>query len=178
MSRRVLAQLRAVQFADGSVAHVDLVRSDEPAPQSTVFAAMVVLQDAAGSYAVSFSPRRCEWGPPGGWREEGESVVECVLREVREETGLVLDETLLSIWGEERFEPVSSSGRWPAGGGSMQLFRARLPSAAPPLAASEDDSVDPQWLAADEFRRRSGRRFWWPLIEEGPRSGGSARPRG
>ena len=35
-----------------------------------------------------------EWGLPGGWREPGESVVECVLREVREETGLELAEAL------------------------------------------------------------------------------------
>ena len=48
MSSRVLARLKDVQFADGSVAHVDLVRSDEPAPESQVFAAMVVLQDADG----------------------------------------------------------------------------------------------------------------------------------
>jgi ADP-ribose pyrophosphatase YjhB (NUDIX family) len=168
MSSRVLARLRAVQFADGSVAHVDLVRSDEPAPEGEVFAAMVVLQDAAGCHAVAYSPRRREWGPPGGWREVGESVVDCVLREVREETGLVLDESLLSVWGEERFTPVSRSGRWPAHGGSMQLFRARIASAAPPLAASEDDAVDPQWMDVAEFRRLSGQRFWWPLIEEGP----------
>jgi 8-oxo-dGTP pyrophosphatase MutT (NUDIX family) len=178
MSSRVLARLRAVEFADGSVAHVDLVRSDEPAPESQVFAAMVVLQDTDGRYAVAYSPRRREWGLPGGWREPGESVIECVLREVREETGLELAEASLSVWGEERFTPVSATGRWPSAGGAMQLYRAQIPSAAPDLVATEDDAVDPQWMSLDEFRGRSGERFWWPLIGDAPTAGSPARPRG
>ena len=178
MSRTLLAQLRDVRFADGSVAHVDLLRSDELAPDSKVFAAMVLLQDADGRYAVAYSPRRREWGMPGGWRESGESVVECVLREVLEETGLELAEESLSVWGEERFTPVSSTGRWPSAGGSMQLYRARIPSAAPDLTASEDDAVDPQWISLEEFRRLSGERFWWPLIEGVPTSASPAPPPG
>ena len=172
--RAVLARLRDVQFADGSVAHVDLVRSDQPAPEARVFAAMVVLQDADGRYAVAYSPRRREWGLPGGWREPGESVIECVLREVHEETGLELAEASLSVWGEERFTPVSSTGRWPTDGGSMQLYRAQISSAAPDLRATEDDAVDPQWMTLEEFHSRSGERFWWPLIEDAPPSGSPA----
>ena len=125
MSRTVLARLRDVAFADGSVAHVDLVRSDEPLPESEVFAALVVLQDADSRYAVMFSPLRGEWGPPGGGREPGETVVECVLREVREETGLVLSADDLAPWGHERFEP-QTPGRWPVAGGSLQVFRAQI----------------------------------------------------
>jgi 8-oxo-dGTP pyrophosphatase MutT (NUDIX family) len=177
MSSKVLASLRNVQFADGSVAHVDLVRSDDPAPDSQVFAAMVVLQDADGRFAVMFSPLRGEWGLPGGGREPGETVVECVLREVREETGLVLSADDLAPWGHERFEPLTP-GRWPAAGGSLQLYRAQIPVAAPELVALEDDSVDPQWMGVEEFRRRSGERFWWPLIEDAHSSASPARPPG
>ena len=176
--RAVLARLRDVRFADGSVAHVDLVRADEPAPESQVFAAMVVLQDADGRYAVAYSPRRREWGLPGGWREPGESVIECVLREVREETGLELAEDSLSVWGEECFSPVSATGRWPSMGGSMQLYRARVPHAVPELVATEDDALDPQWMSLTDFERLSGNRFWWPLIEGVPPSGPPARPPG
>lgn len=175
MSRTVLARLRDVPFADGSVAHVELVRSDERVPEAEVFAAMVVLQDADGRYAVVFSPRRDEWGPPGGAREPGETVVECVLREVREETGLVLTDRHLVPWGLERFEP-QSSGRWPAGGGAMQLYRARIDVAAPKLTATEDDAVDPRWVSVEEFRSLSGERFWWPLIEEVPSGPGAHGP--
>lgn len=166
--RASLVRLRDVQFADGSVAHVDLVRSEEPVPESRVFAAIVVLRDAEGRYAVAYSPRRREWGPPGGWREPGETVVECVLREVREETGLEVAEDSLTPWGEERFTPVSSTGRWPSVGGSIQLYRAEIASAAPDLRATEDDALDPQWMSLEEFRSLSGERFWWPLIEDAP----------
>jgi ADP-ribose pyrophosphatase YjhB (NUDIX family) len=177
MSSEVLARLRDVSFADGSVAHVDLVRSDELAPESQVFAAMVVLQDVDGLCAVAYSPRRREWGMPGGWREPGESVVECVLREVREETGLMLSADQLEPWGQERFQP-QTPGRWPPEGGSMQLYRARIHSAAPELAATEDDAVDPQWITLEEFRERSGERFWWPLIGQLSQSESPAQPPG
>jgi hypothetical protein len=100
-----------------------------------------------------------------------------VLREVREETGLELAGEDLVPWGQERFEP-QTPGRWPAGGGAMQLYRARVHSAAPELTATEDDAVDPQWVTVEEFRSRSGDRFWWPLIEDVPLSGSPARPPG
>ncbi len=83
----LLARLEAVEFADASVAHVELWLSDQPVEEESVFAAMVVVGDAAGRFVVVYSPRREEWGAPGGWREPGESVVECALREVAEETG-------------------------------------------------------------------------------------------
>ncbi|GAA4728165.1 hypothetical protein GCM10025782_28650 [Pedococcus ginsenosidimutans] len=158
-------RLQGVEFADGSVAHVVLTPAADPAPEAGVFAAMVVLRDARGWCAVTWSPRRGEWGPPGGWREPGESVTECVLREVAEEVGLDLDPSLLVPVGHELFEPVSSTGRWPRRGGHMQLYAATWPEVGPRLEAREDDARDPQWVTPEEFRARSGRQFWWPLVE-------------
>lgn len=158
-------RLDGVEFADGSVAHVVLTPTADLAPAPDVFAAMVVLRDTRGWCAVTWSPRRGEWGPPGGWREPGESVVECVLREVSEEVGLDLDpETLVPI-GHEQFEPVSSTGRWPRQGGFMQLYAATWPAVGEPLVAREDDARDPEWVEPAEFLARSGRQFWWPLVE-------------
>jgi hypothetical protein len=97
---------------------------------------------------------------------------------VREETGLELAEASLSLWGEERFTPVSTTGRWPSAGGSLQLYGAQITSDAPDLVATEDDAVDPQWMSLEEFRRRSGERFWWPLIGDVPTAGSPARPPG
>jgi len=159
----VLAALRDVGFADGSVAHVDLVRDAEPAVESEVFAAMVVVAADDGRYAVVYSPRRKEWSVPGGWREAGEGVGACAVREVWEETGLRLDEVGLEPVGHERFQPVSLHGRWPEDGGLMQLFRTRV-SGTGALVAALDDAVDPCWLTAGEFERRCGQRFWWPLV--------------
>jgi 8-oxo-dGTP pyrophosphatase MutT (NUDIX family) len=161
----LVARLRDVEFADGSVMHVDLHTATTPAPEASVFAALVVLTDLDGHYAVVFSPRRAEWGPPGGGREPGERVLDCVLREVREETGLLLDAGALVVLGEERFVPVSISGRWPASGGVLQLFGSRVNASSPPLVASEADATDPQWVSYMRFRELAGDRFWWPLIE-------------
>lgn len=161
-------RLNDIQFADGSVSHVVLTPTAEPAPESEVFAAMVVLRDVRGWCAVTWSPRRGEWGPPGGWREQVESVTECVVREVAEEVGLDLDPATLVPVGHEQFEPVTT-GRWPRGGGYMQLYAAAWPAVGPELVAREDDALDPQWIPPQEFRARAGRQFWWPLVEAGLR---------
>jgi 8-oxo-dGTP pyrophosphatase MutT (NUDIX family) len=159
----LIAALRDVEFADGSVAHVDLVRDAEPASESAVFAAMAVVAADDGRYAVVYSPRRQEWSVPGGWREVGETVRACAVREVWEETGLRLDGGGLEPVGFERFAPVSLHGRWPDAGGLMQLVRVQVPG-GDELVAALDDAVDPCWLTAGQFEERCGERFWWPLV--------------
>ena len=160
---RLLGRVDAVEFADASVAHVELWLSDQPVDDDSVFAAMVVVSDAAGRFIAVYSPRRQEWGSPGGWREPGESVVGCALRELAEETGVQLAPDDLRAVGFERFEPVSS-GRWPEHGGTMQLFRARIAQKGTDLHASEPDAVAPAWVSAEQFAALSGSRFWWPLV--------------
>jgi 8-oxo-dGTP pyrophosphatase MutT (NUDIX family) len=160
-----LAFVAGATFADGSVADVELCLSPEPAPEGDVFAAMVMVGDGAGRYVAVYSPRRQEWSIPGGWREDGETVPECAVREVWEETGLRLGANDLEAWGFERFTPVSLTGRWPASGGTMQLFRATCDSRATDLVAAEPDAVDPQWVTAEQFEALAGRQFWWPLVE-------------
>lgn len=160
---RLLAAVVGVTFADGSVADVELWESAELVAEAAVFAAMAVVTDSTGRYAVTYSPRRREWGVPGGWREPGESVADCVVREVREETGLRLDPAVLRPCGHEDFTP-RSHGRWPEDGGSMQLFRATVPGVGTELVAAEDDAVDPRWVSAQEFEALSSGQFWWPLV--------------
>jgi 8-oxo-dGTP pyrophosphatase MutT (NUDIX family) len=161
---RLIAAVPGVTFADGSVADVELWESAEPVPESSVFVATVVVTDAIGRYAVAYSPRRREWSIPGGWREPGETVAECALREVQEETGLRLDPEDLQVFGHEDYTPRSLHGLWPEGGGSMQVFRTRLPVVGDALVAAEPDAVDPTWMTAEEFEALSGRQFWWPLV--------------
>lgn len=161
---RLIATVTGATFADGSVADVDLWTSTEPVDEERVFVATVVVTDVTGRYAVVYSPRRREWSIPGGWREPGESVVECALREVWEETGLRLRPEDLRVFGHEDYTPRSVHGFWPDGGGSMQVFRVRLPAAGGELEAAEPDAVDPQWVSAEEFEALSSGQFWWPLV--------------
>jgi 8-oxo-dGTP pyrophosphatase MutT (NUDIX family) len=161
---RGVARLQGVTFPDGSVAHVDLVRSARWAPQQWVFAVTVVLRDGQGRVAVVYSPRREEWSVPGGGREAGESVAECAQREVLEETGLVVPGQALRPWGYERFTPVSGGGRWPVGGGVLQVLTAVVADAPEALVASQPDAADPRWVTPAEFEALGGTRFWWPLV--------------
>jgi 8-oxo-dGTP pyrophosphatase MutT (NUDIX family) len=92
-------------------------------------------------------------------------VAQCAQREVREETGLELVAEALEPWGYERFTPVSPGGRWPPGGGVMQVLTATLPAATGALVASEPDAVDPRWVTPAEFGALAEERFWWPLVE-------------
>ena len=171
---RGLARVVAARLADGSVVDVDLVRSAQPAPEAAVFAATVVVGDGQGRYAVVWSPRRQEWSVPGGRREQGESVVACAVREVAEETGLVLSAAALEPWGYERFTPVSGDGVWPAGGGLLQLYRSSVPAAAAELASSLPDAEDARWVGAVELEELCRERFWWPLVESALGSGAAS----
>jgi 8-oxo-dGTP pyrophosphatase MutT (NUDIX family) len=175
---RLVAVVPGVTFADGSIADVTLWESAEPVAEPHVFAAMVVLTDQTGRYAAVYSPRRQEWGSPGGWRERGESAVQCALRELWEETGIRLEPGALRACGHEDFIPRSLNGRWPAEGGSIQLFRAEIADVGGELVSAEPDAVDPRWVTAQEFAALSGARFWWPLIETLASSGTRAREQG
>jgi 8-oxo-dGTP pyrophosphatase MutT (NUDIX family) len=175
---RLVASIPEVVFADGSRAAVEVVLDSEPAPDTDVFAALVMIEDAEGSFALVYSPRRAEWASPGGYREPGERVRETVVREVLEETGLLLDEAALLPCGYERFRPLTP-GRWPREGGCLQVFRTRVPTVRPPLAAAEDDVVDHRWVGLEQFESLCGEAFWWPLAAALLRPpGATARGRG
>lgn len=162
-----VAVLPEVVFADGSRAAVELVLAAEPAPAGEVFAALAFVQDASGRFAVVYSPRRAEWASPGGWCEPGETPAEAVVREVLEETGLVLGTGDLEPCGYEvvRLLDPATPGRWPAGGGVLQVYRTRLDLAAPAMAASADDVVGHRWVSWAELGELCGTAFWWPLAE-------------
>jgi len=165
---RPVARVRDLATLDGSVMDVDLIASDVLWDRGRVVAAMVVLRDGPGRYAVVHTPARDSWGPPGGGVEPGEGVAEAALREVLEETGIALEATDLSPVGYERFEVrpgvTGSSGRWGVGRSYLQVFAADLPDHGDELSSSGDDVDGSRWLTVEEFTILSGHEFWWPLI--------------
>ena len=159
-----VGRVRGVSFPDGTLADVDLVVSDRPVGEP-VFAALCLTQDADDRFAVVRSVRRKAWGAPGGAREPGESVLAAVIREVREETGLVLPEDEVVPCAYERFDPVGERrGPWLPGRGYLQVYRARVPASAPPLGFSLDDVDAARWVTRGEMEALSGQEFWWPLV--------------
>ena len=160
-----VARVHGIRFADGTSADVDLIRSEREADEVRVFAAMAFVRDGVGDFAVVHSVRRGEWGAPGGWREPGESVRDNAVREVREETGLVVEPGQLVPRGYERFHHRSSGGLWVEGRDLLQVFEVRVPGVRPPLAAELDDTSDRRWATWPELHRECSDQFWWPLAD-------------
>jgi 8-oxo-dGTP pyrophosphatase MutT (NUDIX family) len=158
-----VARVRGIRFVDGTSADVDLIRSDREADEARVFAAMAFVQDEAGDFAAVHSVRRGEWGAPGGWREPGETVRENAVREVREETGLVVAPDALRPRGYERFHGRTPGGLWVEGRDLLQVFEVRVPGHRPALTAELDDTSDRRWMTWAELEGECSTQFWWPL---------------
>jgi len=160
-----IARVTGVTFPDGTTADVDLVESRVMAPEERVFASMVFVADAVGHQAVIYSPRRQEWGAPGGWREGDEAVVDTAVREVEEEIGLRLHPLTLTPCGYERFHPHGSAGLWRAGQDILQVFRTAIHQVKPPLIGHDPSIVQKEWVTLEEFHWRCSGRFWWPMAD-------------
>ncbi len=160
-----VARAEAVRFPDGTSADVDLIRSPREADPARVFAAMAFVRDAEGDFAVVHSVRRDEWGAPGGWREDGESVRANAAREVREEIGLVVIEEALVPRGYERFQRRSVGGMWTPGLDLLQVYETTLPGIRPVLSTELDDTSDRRWVTWPQLSDLCGHLFWWPLAE-------------
>ena len=76
--------------------------------QKKLGAAAIILNDAGHVLLVKQSYGYLNWEIPGGGAEIGESVVETVLREVREETGLLVEaERITGVYYEPELDLLS-----------------------------------------------------------------------
>jgi 8-oxo-dGTP pyrophosphatase MutT (NUDIX family) len=95
----------------------------------------------------------------------GESATDAAVREIREETGLVVEPDDLGVCAYERFTIDGEvRGRWLPGRSYLQVFRTRLHGTAPSMASTEDDVDGWRWVDRDQLERLCGAEFWWPLV--------------
>ena len=85
-------------------------------------------------------PRKGLWDLPGGFPHEQEEPLDALTREVREETGLALEDvSTLGIWLEPDYE------------GRSVFSVTYLATAASGEPVAADDVAELQWVAADEL---------------------------
>ncbi len=83
-------------------------------------------------------PFRGCWALPGGFFEEGETIEHCAIRELEEETGLVVSESEIKLIGV-----FSRPGRDPRGTTVTAAYLVRLPDGV--SAHAGDDAADACW---------------------------------
>ncbi len=108
--------------------------------------ARAIVRDAEGR--VLFVRRRDNghWVMPAGSLELGESVLECLQREVKEESGLdIVSATLIAIYSEPRFAFTNAYG----GEHQMLTLAFRIDEWAGELAMSTDETTDARFFASD-----------------------------
>ncbi|CAN5350737.1 hypothetical protein BH23ACT6_BH23ACT6_13790 [soil metagenome] len=127
--------------------------------------AAVVLIHADSRIVLVRNASRPGWAPPGGKRETGESVREAAVREVHEETALVLASADLTPVGYERvtIEPGQARGMWTEGANYIAVFGVRLPQRLPVHTLSPD-VLEADWFDIENAGRQCGSQPWWPLV--------------
>lgn len=167
---RPLARVQDGLAAATDAPHVlDVVAS--PHERHTAGAAVVLVRTrpAAGArlqMALVRSAARSGWAPPGGKREPGESVREGAVRELAEETGLVLGVEALRPVGYERITVPAGADPAPfrTGVNHLQVFAAVVPEPVP-LRPGLDDVVEAAWFSRTQAFRVAGPQPWWPLVD-------------
>lgn len=164
-----LASHRNVLRPETAPHTLHVVASRLPTPDPLTVAAAAFVRDAAGSVLLVRSVLRDLWGAPAGGREPGETVLECAVREVREESGLRLAHDVLRPCGYERvtFDAAPDGpgyGRWTRQRSYVAVFAAEVPQVRPRVAPELDDVDQAQWLTLNEAEERCSGEFWWPLL--------------
>ncbi|MGC1206961.1 MAG: DUF4031 domain-containing protein [Ornithinimicrobium sp.] len=157
------------RYADALVAvggphTLDIIASPlEPLP--TAGAAVVLVSDGAQMVLVR-NDSRPGWAPPGGKRDEGETVRQAAVRELAEETGLLFEKSSLSPVGYERITiPAGESrGMWTDGPNYIAVFATPV-RAAKTVATQAHDVLEARWFTFAEAAAECGHEPWWLIVQ-------------
>ncbi len=121
---------------------------DAPAANSLVPAASAVVVDDEGRVLLHLRADTGNWSIPGGGMEPGESLSECIVREVREETGIdVRPVRVVGVYTDPGHVVAYDDGE------VRQEFSVCL--ACEPVAgtmdASSDESDEVRWFRRDQL---------------------------
>lgn len=111
-------------------------------------AVRAILRDERGQVLFIRRSDNGNWGMPAGSMELQESVMDCLTREVWEETGLeVLSATPVALYTEPRFSFITAYGD------QIQMFAVvfRVDRWQGSLAMATDETTHARFFAADEL---------------------------
>lgn len=118
-----------------------------PTPNSVVPAAVACLSDEEGRILLEHRVDNDLWALPGGTHDFGESIVETVVREVREETGLDVEVTgLVGTYTDPRHVIAYSDGEV-----RQQFTLAFSARVLGGVLAKDSESQELRWVAPDEL---------------------------
>jgi ADP-ribose pyrophosphatase YjhB (NUDIX family) len=113
-----------------------------------IVTARAIIQDEAGRILLVRRSDNGDWVMPAGAMELGESILDCVTREVKEETGLdVISAVPIAIYSEPRFASVTAYGD------PFQPLSVvfRVDAWTGELITETDETVDARFFALDEL---------------------------
>lgn len=110
-------------------------------------AARAVIFDAQGRILLIRRGDNKQWALPAGGMEPGESVTECMAREVWEETGLIVESsTAFAIYSEPRFTaPTRPEAQ-------LLTIAYRVEDWSGELRQTTDETDDARWFTINQVR--------------------------
>ncbi len=161
---RPLGRFEDALVAVGGPHTLDIIASPlEPLP--TAGAAVLLVSDATHMVLVR-NGSRPGWAPPGGKRDDGETVREAAARELLEETGLRFEAPTLKPVGYERISiaPGESHSPWTDGPNYIAVFATPV-RPQEPVATQAPDVLEARWFTFADAARQCGHEPWWLVVQ-------------
>jgi len=128
----------------GKCGHIEY---DSPIP---VVSTILIAEEKILLVRRAIEPYKDKWAPPGGFAEKGEALTEAAVRETFEETGIVVEENVLTPFF---ISSITSVNQY------YICFRAHLDHRVEPIFSLE--TSDAGWFGRDDFPVNE---YWMPKL--------------